>query len=380
MTPLRVAILAHSTHPRGGVVHALELGAALTRLGHRAVVHAPDPRRQGFFRDAGCATVGVAARPAGPDLFSTVETRVADYLRHFETPGACDFDVFHAQDGLSGNALAALKASGRIAAYARTVHHLEAFTDPRVAALEALSIRSADALFTVGRHGQAEVVAAFGRVSVPVGNGVDIVRFSPRRDGREPGLRERLGLGHGPVYLAVGGIEERKNSVAILEAFLQVHSVAPGSQLVIAGGVSLLDHRATQDRFARTLLASGLPAGSVLQIGPVADAMMPALYRSADALVFPSLREGFGLVVLEAMACGLPVVVSRLPPFTDYLQEGDAVWCDPHRVGTIADAMMVAVAQPRSARGRRIAARHGWDAVAGAHRPVYERLRVLEHA
>ncbi len=59
--PLSIAILAHSTNPRGGGVHALELGDALARLGHHAVVHAPDPKRAGFFRTTLCETVSVAS-------------------------------------------------------------------------------------------------------------------------------------------------------------------------------------------------------------------------------------------------------------------------------------------------------------------------------
>ena len=56
---LRVAILTHSTNPRGGVVHGLELGDALCRLGHQVVVHAPDATGAGFFRDTLCGTTGV---------------------------------------------------------------------------------------------------------------------------------------------------------------------------------------------------------------------------------------------------------------------------------------------------------------------------------
>ena len=68
---------------------------------------------------------------------------------------------------------------------------------------------------------------------------------------------------------------------------------------------------------------------AVVCLGPVPDADMPALYRLADALVFPSVKEGFGLVVLEAMASGMPVVTSRIAPFTEYLDDDDVVWCDP---------------------------------------------------
>ncbi len=63
--------------------------------------------------------------------------------------------------------------------------------------------------------------------------------------------------------------------------------------------------------------------------GVLADVDMPSLYRLADALVFASIREGFGLVVLEAMASGLPVIASHIPPFTEYLTDDDVIWCDP---------------------------------------------------
>ena len=63
---------------------------------------------------------------------------------------------------------------------------------------------------------------------------------------------------------------------------------------------------------------------------------MPALYRLADGAGLPLLKEGFGLCVLEAMACGTPVVVSRIAPFTEYLGERDALLCDPDDPASIA--------------------------------------------
>lgn len=125
-----------------------------------------------------------------------------------------------------------------------------------------------------------------------------------------------------PVYLAVGGVEERKNTVAILEAFLQVRRTSPSARLVVAGGASLVDHSPYASRFLVLAEEAGVAPGPdslVKVLGRVADEDMPRLYRCADTLVFPSLREGFGLAVLEAMACGTPAVVSRIPPFTEYL-------------------------------------------------------------
>jgi glycosyltransferase involved in cell wall biosynthesis len=186
------------------------------------------------------------------------------------------------------------------------------------------------------------------------------------------------------VFLAIGGVESRKNTLRILEAFRIVHAELPSACLVIAGGASLLDHDSYQASFAAALAASGLPDGAVIRTGPLPQALMPALYRAADALVFPSVKEGFGLVVLEAMASGVPVVTSRIAPFTEYLGEGDVVWCDPHDAGSIAAAMAAALHPPlratTTARGFAVAARHDWAATAHAHLPIYEALSEAAYA
>ena len=383
--PLRIALMAHSTNPRGGVVHALEIGDALAKLGHEAVVHAPDAAGRGFFRPTTCQALPIPASPVpGTDTHALVEARVADYLRHFADPAHRRFDVFHAQDGISGNALATLKQRGLIEGFVRTVHHLDGFADPRVAALQSRSIVEADAFVVVSSLWREALHDAFGRAATVIGNGVDRRRYSASPHADDLGLRRRLGLQAGPVFLSIGGVEERKNTVRILEAFAQVFALRPAAQLVIAGGSSLLDHGAYQSRFADVLAASGLPANAVRRIGPVADADMPALYRTADTLVFPSVKEGFGLVVLEAMACGLPVVTAAIRPFTDYLDADDVVWCTPDCPGAIADAMLVAlepaIGARLAARGPVVAARHDWHRAAEAHVSIYQNVGALNHA
>jgi glycosyltransferase-like protein len=382
---LRIAILAHSTNPRGGVVHALELGDALCRIGHEATVHAPDASGAGFFRPTRCVTVSVAASPVGRDVTAMVETRIADYIRHFEISAHRHFDVWHAQDGISGNALATLKERGLIRGFARTVHHVDSFADPRLCALQTRAIASADRLFVVSRLWRDRLSEEFGRIAHLVGNGVDTARFSPVPDDNDAALRAQVNLPvDARVFLAIGGIEKRKNTVAILDAFRIVHATQPSARLLIAGGASLLDHDAYQAEFAQALAASGLPERAVIRTGPLPQALMPALYRAADALVFPSVKEGFGLVVLEAMASGIPVVTSRIPPFTEYLEEGDVAWCDPGDAASIASATMATVEEPGRdaliARGFAIAARHDWSRVAHAHLPAYEALAEGAHA
>lgn len=382
--PLRIAILAHSTNPRGGVVHALELGDALTRLGHQAVVFAPDAKGTGFFRPALCGTVSVPASPVGADVTAMVRQRVADYVTYFEAPEHRAFDVFHAQDGISGNALASLKQRGLIARFARTVHHVDAFADPALIDLQRRAIVSADRHFVVSHLWQDLLAEMFDLPSVIVGNGVDIHRFTPNADGREADLKTRLGLGTGPVVLSVGGVEARKNTLRILEGFIQLRALHPKAQLVIAGGATVLDHHLYFEEFAAALAASGLPADAVIRTGALAQDDMPALYRLADVLAFASVKEGFGLVALEAMACGVPVVVSRIAPFTEHIGEDEAVWCNPASSPSIANALAVALTPELAPRlravGPGVAARHDWTTTARAHLATYEDLREPLHA
>ncbi len=377
---LRIALLTHSTNPRGGVVHTLELGDALTRLGHRVTVFAPDSAQRGFFRPTLCETRCLPVAPARPDVLAMVEQRVDDYLCYFATADCGEFDIWHAQDGISGNALATLKADLRIAGFFRTVHHVDNFADTRLAALQRRSIETADGLLVVSELWRGWLRCELGREAAIVGNGVDMARFSPWPDETDVILRERLGLDlNGPVFLTVGGVEERKNTLRILEAFALIYEEHPRARLVIAGGASLLDHGAYQASFADAFRASGLPAAALIRTGPLPQAMMPPLYRAATALVFPSVKEGFGLVVLEAMASGTPAIVSRMVPFTEYLVDSDVLWCEPSEPASIADAMRAALNPKHRERFRQIgverAAKFDWSQVAETHLSQYALIK-----
>jgi glycosyltransferase-like protein len=381
---LRIAILAHSTNPRGGVVHALELADSLTLLGHEAVAHAPDSTGKGFFRAPLSPAVTVLASKVGSDVAAMVETRIADYVRHFEQPANRSFDIFHAQDAISGNALATLKQRGLIRHFARTVHHIDSFADPRLTDWQTRSIVAADELLVVSELWRDRIKFDFGRGSTRVGNAVDAARFTHTGSALDAELRTKYRLNGKPVLLSVGGIEERKNSVRILEAFQQLLTIHPDAQLLIVGGASLLDHAHYRRQFEALVAADPALERSVVRLGAVADREMPSLYRLADALIFPSVKEGFGLVVLEAMATGVPVVTSRIAPFTEYLHDDDVVWCNPLSVASIANAMATVLTEPLrsrlSQRGVALARHYDWANTAQAHLPAYRNLMELQHA
>lgn len=378
MKSQRIAILTHSTNPRGGVAHCLALAEALGALGHEAVVHAPDPSGRGFFREAACPTVSVAARPVAGPTAELVHTRIDDYLRHFGSPAACDFDVFHAHDGIGGNALATLKHRRLIPGFVRTVHHVDHFADPVLADWQERSIREASRLLCVSRLWADWIRDEIGAEAGLVGNGVDPSIYCDVPTEADAAVRDRWRLGRGPIILSVGGFEARKNTLGILEAFARLRARHPRAQLVIAGGASLLDHAAYRDRCRAALAAAGLEVGrgaAVVETGPVPQADMPALYRAADLLAFPSWTEGFGLCVLEAMACGVPALVSRNPPFTEYLAPTDALFADPADPDALADAMASAVVPETRARlraaGLARAATQTWRACAERHLQAY---------
>ena len=383
--PLSIAILAHSTNPRGGVVHALELGDALVRLGHRATVFAPATAGAGFFRDTLCETICVPASPVGRDVRAMVEVRAADYVCYFGRAEHRRFDIWHAEDGISANALATLKERGLIAGFARTVHHVDAFADDELAALQRRAIVAADQIFVVGRVWRDWLAQEYGIEACHVGNGVDMARFSPKVDATDAELRERLNLPpRVPVFLSIGGVEERKNTVRILQAFQLLWLQYPQARLVIAGGASLLDDSGYQARFASVMAHCGKCGAAVIRTGVLQQKLMPALYRVASALVFPSTSEGFGLTVLEAMASGVPVVTSRMPPFTEYLSDDDVAWCDPFDVNSIAAATASSLEPPRRSKlithGFAVAARHDWASTARAHLGIYQNLAEPAHA
>ena len=163
--------------------------------------------------------------------------------------------------------------------------------------------------------------------------------------------------GQGSSFYASAASKNRKNTLNLLDAFARLLAVRPDAKLVIAGGASLLDHGEYQRKFRSRLAAMGEAAGSVRLLGIIADSDMPRLYRLASALAFVSVKEGFGLCVLEAMASGVPVVVSAIEPFTSYLSAKDAIWCDPASVGSIAEAMALALNEKFAAARARPRAR-----------------------
>ncbi|MGY6253578.1 MSMEG_0565 family glycosyltransferase [Paraburkholderia caledonica] len=338
-TAMRIALFTHSVNPRGGVVHTLELGRALHEAGQDVTIFAPSVGGAPMFRASPCRVVLAPAAAHGNDTVMMVQTRIDALKAALLEEGASGFDVLHAQDGIGGNALADLREAGSIRGFVRTVHHVDAFDNPRLSAWQRRAYADADTVLCVSDTWTRKMRDEFGVTASTVNNGVDVARF---RDVGSTDVCTKFGLSGKPMVLAVGGIEERKNTLQLLEAFALLRQTHAEAQLVLAGGASLLDHDTYTQRFIARAAQVGLRIGKhepIVVTGPLEDAAIPALLQRADVVSMMSLREGFGLVVLEALAAGTPVIVSQIEPFTGYLDERVCCWAQPDDATSIGDAL-----------------------------------------
>lgn len=364
---LSVGVFTYSTKPRGSVVHAAALAEALCAAGHQATLYALHKDDLGFYRELECELRLVPAGPAPAATDALIAQRIAElssYLRR-ERPA---HDVFHAQDCLSANALLGVRdCQGRVV---RTVHHVERFTSPYLADCQDRSIEQADLLLTVSRHTQRDVGERYGRTPPIVGNGVDAARFRGVPAERVRARRRALlGARLGPLLLSVGGVEERKNTLGMLEAFARLRRSHPSARWVIAGGASVLDHAEYRRRFDERLRAEPALAWSVLETGVLTESALSDLYLCADVFLCASHEEGFGLSLLEAMAAGVPVVAPSGAPFDEFVHESAAVRVDRNDHDSIAAGLARALAEGslRQAAARRCAEACSWSSVAEAH-------------
>lgn len=188
----------------------------------------------------------------------------------------------------------------------------------------------------------------------PIHLGVDRERFAPI---------QRNDTALAPSYLLnLGGRNENKNQARLLEAFASIAAEQPEWQLHFAGPWQASDRVWLQERSA----ALGI-AERVKYIGYVSDAELPDLYRNAVAFVFPSLQEGFGLPVLEAMACGTPVVTSQCSSLPEVAGDA-ALLVDPRSVASIAASLRRLIDEGERerlrARGLLQAAKFSWHQTA----------------
>ncbi len=376
--------MSGAAEPVGAVVHALAVADGLEALGHEAEVWAPEAARAAL-EGAERARVRPVPVPGGSVVDPEDRARVAIAALSGALAAGAPADVEHAQDAIAGAALLWLRAERGASAVVRTVHHVDASGLPELDETERASIQGSDACICPSAFWAERIRAEYGVEATVVPGGVDAGRFASPLSRAEAG--ERFGWGSRPTALALGGISRRKGSRVLLEAFARARSrLGEGGLLAIAGdaaGEGEFARRWRDDAERLGLEVSGPrpgPGAAVALLGPVPAGEMPALYRAADALAYPSTREGFGQAVLEAATAGLPAAVSDLPVLREMLVDGrDCLMVPAGHSAPLAEALVRLMRDEglRSrlvAGGRETAAGYRWDHAAAAHLRVYEGL------
>jgi glycosyltransferase involved in cell wall biosynthesis len=258
--------------------------------------------------------------------------------------------------------------------YVTVIHDLAIYRTPQfftlrkralVGALLPLVTRGAAAVATVSQSSLADVRQV---LEVPDDRLV-LLPGAPHPDCRPASeqavaeVRARYGLAR-PYLLTVGTLEPRKNLPLLLRAFDRLCAGAGGplADLVVVGG------KGWRDAELQAELARRVPAGRVHVLGYVSQPDLVALYSGAIAMAYPSHFEGFGLPVVEAMACGAPVVATDVPALRE-ASGGAALLVPPGDEIALADALQRLAVDPRARaeareRGLRRAAQLSWESSA----------------
>lgn len=236
-----------------------------------------------------------------------------------------------------------------------TIHDVAAFggpgfpPDPAGVRRLRQAVARADCVLTVSRFSRDEIARRLGREALVAPNGVG-PPFAPGP--RRAGFRPR------PFLLYVGNQDPRKNLQGLLEAFARLAPELPHD-------LCLTMPRPARPGLLDRLLGRARPlyerlGERLVWLGQTGDEELADLYRHCDLFVMPSLYEGFGIPLLEALACGAPVAAAR----TSSLPEvgGDLPWWfDPSDPADIARAVQAALQAPPRPEGPARAARFRWQ-------------------
>jgi glycosyltransferase involved in cell wall biosynthesis len=240
------------------------------------------------------------------------------------------------------------------------------------------SVQRADFIVADSENTRNDLVVLLGvqPASIAVVPGGVEARFVPVTDqALLRRARQQVGVGDAPFVLAIGVIEPRKNLNRLMDAFfaLKQRGAVPAElKLVLAGGKGWLVDGIFEHHAASPI------RDDILMPGFVPDEMLPAFYSAAEVLAFPSLYEGFGLPILEAMACGTPVVASHASCLPE-VAEGAALMIEPTDVDGLSAALELALLDTALRarlieQGRQRAAPYTWARAAHLLLKVYEKV------
>lgn len=202
-----------------------------------------------------------------------------------------------------------------------------------------------------------------------IDNGIDVDAFRPAEPSERVHLRGQLGLPDGPLVLFLGQLVDRKGIVETLDAWRSIAVAAPDASLVVAG---------TGPRAPEVEAAAAESGSRVRYLGVLDD--VAGVLRASDVLVLPSRNESFGNAIVEAMACGLPVVVGRTGVGARLEIDGAAgIVLDRIDTESVAGALGRLLSDPAAARrmgehGRELAREFSFDRITTRYLAIYREM------
>ena len=383
MEPLKIALFTYSTKPRGGVVHTLNLAEKLKELGQIVHVYALETESR-FFREVGVPHTLI---PCPKNDFDSIDDKIHAYINtYIDYLSAINesYDIYHAEDCISANALLELRERGFIKFFLRTVHHIDDFVSESLIKCQSDSILKPDYLLVVSKYWENKLNEEYSLNPGRVTNGVDLNRFNKLKGNNNSKRlsKQKFSVEGSRTVLTIGGIEPRKNTISTLRAFnlVKTHYLKKGEHVVwlIGGGETLFDYRDYREEFFSEMQKLGIKEDKdVFILGNISDDLLPDLYNAGDVLAFPSVKEGWGLVVLEAMASGLPVVASDIEPLKEFMKDGEnALLVSPMDVNAQTEAIIrifedEVLNKKLKAAGSSTAAKYSWEKAAQNHFDIY---------
>jgi len=407
---LRVAVLSVHTCPlaplggweTGGMnVYVRELCRGLSRLGVMTDVFTrrqdPDVPTVVELSEHSRVIHVDAGAPRHRDKYAVVDDlpELACNIQRYRNHVGARYDLIHSHYWLSGRLATLFKEHWR--APVVTMFHTLGALKNRVAQdaaeleqqirvdIERRTMATADRIVAateVDRSHMLEAYAANARKIVVVPGGVNLDMFAP---GNRQAARQRLGLGPEATLLFVGRIQRLKGIDILIRAAAELQEDVGRLRVLVVGGTGDSTGRQPSEE-ARELArlraeVDELGLNAVVQfVGGVEQTQLAEYYRAADVTVMPSTYESFGLVAVESLACGTPVVASRVGGLATIVRDGEngalVPWRDPRlfadRIRPILTDPSYAAALQRGAL--ETAATYSWDGVAERTVAVYDGL------
>jgi D-inositol-3-phosphate glycosyltransferase len=336
--------------------------------------------------------IQVQAGPCAPVAKEDLPTFLPAFSGGVMGGGEARYDLVHAHYWLSGSAGRAVKRAWDVPLVASfhtlgKVKNLADLDDPepmRRLGGEHAVVREADLILAPTPAEAAHLFHLYGarpeRIRI-VPPGVDLERFRPRA-GSE--ARRRLGLDGRRVILFVGRLQRLKGPDVAIRAFAEGRQRRPDlldeAVLVLIGGPSGPGDAGTEmGRLRRLAVRLGV-GDRVRFVPPVPHEELPDFYAAADIVLMPSRSESFGLVALEAQACGVPVIASAVGGLPYVVADGETGFLvPPGDHGAFAQGLVRLLGHPGlrarfSGAARRHARRYSWDRTANLVHSIYGEL------